>query len=55
VLKPERLPAARWRAIRRGGGEGVTAVAAAVVSFSTCPADVTGQVLTVGGEAAVRP
>lgn len=54
VLKPERLPAARWSAIRRGGGEGVTAVAAAVVSFSTCPADVTGQVLTVDGEAAVR-
>ncbi|MEX2147340.1 MAG: beta-ketoacyl-ACP reductase, partial [Candidatus Rokuibacteriota bacterium] len=57
VLKPERLPDARWTAIRRGGGgggDGVAAVAAAVVGFSTCAADVTGQVLTVDGEAAVR-
>src|SRR5688572_23920166 len=52
VLKPERLPAARWSAIRRGGGDGVTAVAAAVVSFSTCAADVTGQVLPVEADAA---
>jgi NAD(P)-dependent dehydrogenase (short-subunit alcohol dehydrogenase family) len=47
VLKPERLAAERWRAIRRGGGEGVTAVVAAVVSFSTCAAEITGQVLAV--------
>ena len=53
VLKPERLPAARWSAIRRGGGEGMTAVAAAVVSFSTCAADVTGQVVPVEGDAAL--
>jgi hypothetical protein len=53
VLKPERLPAARWSVIRRGGGDGVTAVAAAVVSFSTCAADVTGQVLPVEGDAAL--
>jgi NAD(P)-dependent dehydrogenase (short-subunit alcohol dehydrogenase family) len=53
VLKPERLPDERWRAIRSGGGDGVAAVAAAVVSFATCAADVTGQVLTVEGDAAV--
>jgi len=54
VLKPERLPAARWAAIRKGGGDGVTAVAAAVVSFSTCSTDITGQVLMVEEETAVR-
>ncbi|HUF92987.1 MAG TPA: SDR family NAD(P)-dependent oxidoreductase [Candidatus Limnocylindria bacterium] len=54
VLKPEGLPDARWTAIREGGGDGVAAVAAAVVGFATCAADVTGQVLTVDGEAAVR-
>jgi NAD(P)-dependent dehydrogenase (short-subunit alcohol dehydrogenase family) len=54
VLKPEGLPDARWPAIREGGGDGVAAVAAAVVGFSTCAADVTGQVLTVDGETAVR-
>ncbi len=54
VLKPERLPAARWNAIRKGGGDGVTAVAAAVVSFSTCSTDITGQVLMVDEETAVR-
>jgi NAD(P)-dependent dehydrogenase (short-subunit alcohol dehydrogenase family) len=54
VLKPARLPAERWSAIREGGGEGVTAVAAAVVTFATCAAEVTGHVLTVDGEAAGR-
>ena len=54
VLKPERLAAERWSVIRKGGGEGVTAVAAAVVSFATCPADVTGQVLAVEDQVAVR-
>jgi len=54
VLKPERLRAERWSAIRKGGGEGVTAVAAAVVAFSTCAAEVTGQVLAVENDAALR-
>lgn len=54
VLKPERLPDTRWTAIRRGGGDGVAAVAEAVVGFSRCAADVTGQVLTVDTGAAVQ-
>jgi len=53
VLKPERLRDERWSAIRKGGGEGVAAVAAAVVSFSTCAAEITGQVLAVERDAAL--
>ena len=49
VLKPERLPAARWRAISRGHAGGPDDVAAAVVFFATCPAYITGQVLAVDG------
>jgi len=53
VLKPERLPAARWRAITRGHAGSPGDVAAAVVFFATCPVYVTGQVLSVdGGETA---
>jgi len=53
VLKPDRLPAARWRAITRGHAGGPDDVAAAVVFFATCPAYITGQVLAVdGGETA---
>jgi NAD(P)-dependent dehydrogenase (short-subunit alcohol dehydrogenase family) len=49
VLKPERLPAARWRAITRGHAGSPGDVAAAVVFFATCPTYVTGQVLSVDG------
>jgi NAD(P)-dependent dehydrogenase (short-subunit alcohol dehydrogenase family) len=53
VLKPDRLPAARWRAITRGHAGSPGDVAAAVVFFATCPVYVTGQVLSVdGGETA---
>lgn len=53
VLKPERLPVARWRAIARGHAGCPADVAAAVVFFATCPVYVTGQVLSVdGGETA---
>lgn len=51
VLKPAGLPAARWRAIRRGRAGSVEEVAAAVVYLATCPPRVTGRVLTVGGRA----
>ena len=53
VLKPDWLPAARWRAITRGHAGAPEDVAAAVVFFATCPVYVTGQVLSVdGGETA---
>jgi NAD(P)-dependent dehydrogenase (short-subunit alcohol dehydrogenase family) len=53
VLKPDWLPAARWRAIARGHAGRPEDVAAAVVFFATCPVYVTGQVLAVdGGETA---
>jgi NAD(P)-dependent dehydrogenase (short-subunit alcohol dehydrogenase family) len=53
VLKPERLPSARWRAITRGHAGSPADVTAAVVFFATCPTYVTGQVLSVdGGETA---
>jgi NAD(P)-dependent dehydrogenase (short-subunit alcohol dehydrogenase family) len=53
VLKPDRLPAARWRAITRGHAGRPDDVAAAVVFFATCPVYITGQVLAVdGGETA---
>ncbi len=53
VLKPDRLPAARWRAITRGRAGSAADVAAAVVFFATCPSYITGQVLAVdGGEGA---
>ncbi|MGH7355454.1 MAG: SDR family NAD(P)-dependent oxidoreductase [Candidatus Rokuibacteriota bacterium] len=48
VLKPDRLPLARWRAIRRGRAGDVDEVAAAVVVFVTCPPRVTGRVQIVG-------
>jgi NAD(P)-dependent dehydrogenase (short-subunit alcohol dehydrogenase family) len=49
VLKPDRLPAARWRAITRGRAGSPMDVAAAVVFFATCPTYITGQVLAVDG------
>jgi NAD(P)-dependent dehydrogenase (short-subunit alcohol dehydrogenase family) len=53
VLKPDWLPAARWRAITRGHAGNAEDVAAAVVFFATCPPYITGQVLAVdGGETA---
>ena len=53
VLKPDWLPAARWRAITRGHAGSAADVAAAVVFFATCPPYITGQVLAVdGGESA---
>jgi NAD(P)-dependent dehydrogenase (short-subunit alcohol dehydrogenase family) len=53
VLKPDWLPAARWRAITRGHAGSPADVAAAVVFFATCPVYITGQVLRVdGGETA---
>ncbi|HEY7517508.1 MAG TPA: SDR family oxidoreductase [Methylomirabilota bacterium] len=53
VLKPDWLPAARWRVITRGHAGNAEDVAAAVVFFATCPAYITGQVLAVdGGETA---
>ena len=49
VLKPDALPAARWRAITRGHAGRAADVAAAVVFFATCAAYITGQVLAVDG------
>jgi NAD(P)-dependent dehydrogenase (short-subunit alcohol dehydrogenase family) len=49
VLKPERLPAARWRVITRGHAGEPADVVAAVRFFATCPPYVTGQVLGVDG------
>lgn len=49
VLKPDRLPPARWRALTRGQPGSVADVAAAVVFFATCPRYITGQVLAVDG------
>jgi len=49
VLKPDRLPAARWRAITRGRAVPLDDLIAAVVFFATCPASITGQVLAVDG------
>jgi NAD(P)-dependent dehydrogenase (short-subunit alcohol dehydrogenase family) len=51
VLKPERLPAARWRAITRGRAGTPRDVVAAVAFFATCPVYITGQVLSVDGGA----
>ncbi|HEV8615841.1 MAG TPA: SDR family NAD(P)-dependent oxidoreductase [Methylomirabilota bacterium] len=51
VLKPERLPLARWRQITRDHAGSPADVAAAVVFFATCPRYVTGQVLRVDGAA----
>jgi 3-oxoacyl-[acyl-carrier protein] reductase len=47
VLKPARLAPARWRAITRGRTVRPADVVAAVARFATCPATVTGRVLTV--------
>lgn len=53
VLKPARLPAARWRVLTRGHAGEPGDVAAAVRFFATCPRYITGQVLRVdGGETA---
>jgi NAD(P)-dependent dehydrogenase (short-subunit alcohol dehydrogenase family) len=49
VLKPERLPLARWTQITRGQAGSPADVAAAVLFFATCPRYVTGQVLRVDG------
>jgi pteridine reductase len=47
VLKPEGMPAARWRALTRGRTRTPQDVAAAVLSFANGPHAVTGRVLTV--------
>jgi pteridine reductase len=53
VLKPEWLPAARWRRIARDHGGRPEDVVAAVHFFAICPTYITGQVLRVdGGETA---
>ncbi len=53
VLRPARFPLARWRMVTRGHEGSVDDVAAAVVFFATCPACITGQVLSVDcGESA---
>jgi NAD(P)-dependent dehydrogenase (short-subunit alcohol dehydrogenase family) len=49
VLKPDWLPAMRWRAITRGHAGSASDVAAAVVFFATCPPYITGQVLAIDG------
>jgi pteridine reductase len=49
VLRPVGFPAARWRALTRGREGRPADVGAAVRFFATCPPDVTGQVLFVGG------
>jgi len=49
VLKPERLPAHRWRAITRGRAARLDDVVAAVVRLATSPSHVTGRVVTVTG------
>jgi pteridine reductase len=47
VLKPTKLPRARWRAITRGRAARLTDVVAAVVRFATCPPAMTGQIVDV--------
>ena len=49
VLRPRGFPLARWKKLSRGRDGGVAAVAAAVVFFATCPSQVTGRILRVGG------
>ncbi len=49
VLKPDWLPAMRWRAITRGHAGSASDVAAAVVFFATGPPYITGQVLAIDG------
>ena len=51
VLKPERLPRARWKRITRDHAGSPADVAAAIVFFATCPRYITGQVLRVDGAA----
>jgi NAD(P)-dependent dehydrogenase (short-subunit alcohol dehydrogenase family) len=50
VLRPERLPRARWQRIARAHGGDVADVVAAVLFFATCPAGITGQVLRIDGD-----
>ncbi|HEU4371384.1 MAG TPA: SDR family oxidoreductase [Methylomirabilota bacterium] len=53
VLKPDRLPLARWRDIAKNHAGHPGDVVAAVVFFATCPLYITGQILRVdGGETA---
>jgi NAD(P)-dependent dehydrogenase (short-subunit alcohol dehydrogenase family) len=49
VLKPERLPRARWRAITRGRARRPADVVRAVVRFATCAPSLTGRVATIAG------
>ena len=49
VLKPERLPRARWRAITRGRAGRPADVVRAVVRFATCAPSLTGRVATIAG------
>ena len=49
VLRPESLSRERWKAVTRGREGSVDDVAAAVVFFATCPAYITGQILSVDG------
>jgi NAD(P)-dependent dehydrogenase (short-subunit alcohol dehydrogenase family) len=47
VLKPARLPSARWRAITRGRAARAADVVAAVVRFATCAPSLTGRIATI--------
>ncbi|HEV8473285.1 MAG TPA: SDR family oxidoreductase [Methylomirabilota bacterium] len=47
VLKPERLPAARWRVITRGRAARPAAVVRAIVRLTRCPPSVTGKIVVV--------
>jgi NAD(P)-dependent dehydrogenase (short-subunit alcohol dehydrogenase family) len=49
VLKPDWLPAARWRRITKGHAGHPDDVVAAVHFFATCPPYITGQILRVDG------
>jgi NAD(P)-dependent dehydrogenase (short-subunit alcohol dehydrogenase family) len=53
VLRPVRIPRARWRRLTRGLAGRPQDVAAAAVFFATCPGSITGQVLTVDGGASL--
>src|SRR5439155_310700 len=49
VLKPERRPRARWRAITRGRAGRPADVVRAVVRYATCAPSLTGRVATIAG------
>ena len=47
VLRPVGFPLARWKTVKRGHEVGPDDVAATVLFFTTCPLNVTGQILAV--------